>query len=118
MLTKRRKLSLPESMILSALILACIATLDISLYIHYEKTCPTTADSQSGHVYPLRNERRIVYLTSAENRTMDICEASSFAVCFGLVAFAMVKGDRRQRGKGSYSPAVTQPQNVDHNHAS
>ena len=40
MLIKRGRLSLPESMILSALILACMATLDISLYIHSERHAP------------------------------------------------------------------------------
>jgi hypothetical protein len=33
---------------------------------------PTTEDSQSGHVCPFRNEQRIMYLTSAENRATVI----------------------------------------------
>jgi hypothetical protein len=41
------------------------------LDMHYQHTCPTTPNEQSGAVYPLDDHGRVVYLTLAEHRKFE-----------------------------------------------
>jgi hypothetical protein len=54
---------------------------------HYQETCPTTPDEQSGAVYPLDEHGRFVYLTLSEHRT--VVAAQTFYIAMWLCAGAV-----------------------------
>jgi len=66
---------------------------------HYQKTCPTTPDEQTGAVYPLDEHGRFVYLTLPEHRTVVASETFYIAMwlCAGVVEIRHLWLRRKER---------------------